>query len=63
MSIIQKDSICTRVIQLSLLKPKVLYNTLTDNDIHSIQSGEESKAIFHIKIDCCNKYSIPSGIA
>ncbi len=63
MSIIHKGSIYIGVIQLSLLKPKGLYNTLPDNDIHFIQSGKESKALSHIKIDFRNKYGIHSGTA
>ncbi len=46
-----------------VLNPKGLYNTITDNDIHFIQSGKESKARFHSKIDCRNKYSRLSGAA
>lgn len=46
-----------------VLNPKSLYNTITDNDIHFIQLGKESKARIHSKIDCRNKNSKHSGTA
>ncbi len=40
---------------------KCFFKTIADNDIHFIQLDKESKARFHSKIGCYNKYNKYSG--